>query len=572
PVSSGAFQPSTDGSDFYFAVFTKDLLGLSYATFFGGGLSEEHVDGGTSSFDKTGVIYQAICESCGGHQDMPSTPGVWSAQNGSGNCNNALVKYKMDLKQTVAQLNINPFVTKGCAPFGIHFLNNSVYAVHYKWDFGDGNTSTQATPSHTYTTPGNYTVTLIATDSSTCNQTDTTYISIIVKAHSGFSMSAPVTICKGDTASLRVTAPDATSFNWSPASSLSNPNSFNPKAWPMVSTIYSVTIVDTACNSSDVGTVTVTVNENNTKILTDSLHMCIDDTVKLKANGTYSNYSWSSGQNTPKINVLQAGLYTLSTIDSHGCKGFDSVRVGGYTHVPMQSYSVSICAGQSIPLATTQGTYAYHWNPPAGLSDPTAYNPIANPNASTVYTVSLSNGPCISRANYSVEVFQLPPLAINTPSALIIAGESVEISATSPDSCYWYPNNYLSCSLCDTTIASPEENMIYYCSVMDLHGCVNTSSVAINILPTFYVPNTFTPNDDGKNDVFRPVFTGYVQLSVGIFDRWGEEIYHYNTLDGGWNGMSRGSRCQVGVYVYKIIAVDYMDNTIERIGTITLLK
>ena len=93
PVTPNAFMQTTDGSDFYFLVLDKDAIALQYATFFGGSLSLEHVDGGTSRFDKSGIIYQAICESCGGNDDMPSTPTAYSTVNGSSNCNNAIVKF-----------------------------------------------------------------------------------------------------------------------------------------------------------------------------------------------------------------------------------------------------------------------------------------------------------------------------------------------------------------------------------------------------------------------------------------------------------------------------------------------
>jgi gliding motility-associated-like protein len=113
-----AFQPNTDGSDFYLMVLGKNLATLTYATFLGGTFSSDHVDGGTSRFDKKGIIYQSICAGCGGYSDLPTTDGAYSKINkgkrpnsGSGGCNNALVKFNADpsdnppiIKDTFIQL------------------------------------------------------------------------------------------------------------------------------------------------------------------------------------------------------------------------------------------------------------------------------------------------------------------------------------------------------------------------------------------------------------------------------------------------------------------------------------
>lgn len=97
PVTSDAFQATTDGKDFYLCVFDKDMGGLFYATFIGGNVSQDHVDGGTSRFDKRGIVYHAVCGGCGGMSDFPTTPGVWSNNNLSSNCNNAAFKIDFGL-------------------------------------------------------------------------------------------------------------------------------------------------------------------------------------------------------------------------------------------------------------------------------------------------------------------------------------------------------------------------------------------------------------------------------------------------------------------------------------------
>src|SRR4029079_7456145 len=101
PVTPDAFQSTTDGTDFYIAVFKKNMTELKYATYFGGNTlpdqAPEHIDGGTSRFDKNGVIYQAICGGCGGFSSVPTTLGAYSQTNNSSICNEVGVKLEINL-------------------------------------------------------------------------------------------------------------------------------------------------------------------------------------------------------------------------------------------------------------------------------------------------------------------------------------------------------------------------------------------------------------------------------------------------------------------------------------------
>jgi len=97
PTTPNAFQQSTDGSDFYVAVFQRGIDSLLYATYLGGNRSTEHVDGGTSRFKEEGVVYQSVCGGCGGNSDFPVTDNAWSQSNKSDNCNNAFFKMNLDV-------------------------------------------------------------------------------------------------------------------------------------------------------------------------------------------------------------------------------------------------------------------------------------------------------------------------------------------------------------------------------------------------------------------------------------------------------------------------------------------
>lgn len=184
-ITSDAVQKTTDNNDFYIMVLDQDAKGLLYATYFGGYDTDDHVDGGTSRFDKRGVIYQSVCSSCPngsepGHNDFPVTPKAAFVANVSPRCSNASFKIDLQIKEAViAQFAANP--RQGCRPLTVDFTNLSTPGRKYYWDFGDGSSdSVFSPPIHTYDKPGIYKVILTAVDSLSCNISDRYSLDLVV--------------------------------------------------------------------------------------------------------------------------------------------------------------------------------------------------------------------------------------------------------------------------------------------------------------------------------------------------------------------------------------------------------
>jgi len=189
-ITGDAEQKETDGNDFYIIVLDKDAQSLLYATYFGGDSTDDHVDGGTSRFDKRGVIYQSVCSSCPngsepGRQDFPVTAGAAFTQNFSPRCSNASFKIDLQIKTAVdAYFRPNPII--GCAPLDVTFENKSRNQGRFFWDFGDGTKdSVNFSPNHQYKEPGTYEVTLVIIDSNTCNISDSYTRTIKVHGQTG---------------------------------------------------------------------------------------------------------------------------------------------------------------------------------------------------------------------------------------------------------------------------------------------------------------------------------------------------------------------------------------------------
>jgi PKD repeat protein len=254
PVTQDAFQKTTSGSDFYFIVLSNDASKLLYSTFLGGTQSRTHVDGGTSRFDKSGIVYHAVCSGCGylnaagrATSDFPTTPGVWSRTNNSLNCNNAAFKFDLSLLKARIQTNSvalnQPGLNKVCIPDKIVFQNKSIGGTTYQWQFGDGNSLVKTDTAriiYQYLKPGVYKVKLRVIDLGTCQGMDSTATTVYVYQATGFA-GEDQTMCFG--AGTRLIAGGGIKYSWSTAdgviSSLATP-AVNPEE----DTPYYVTITD----------------------------------------------------------------------------------------------------------------------------------------------------------------------------------------------------------------------------------------------------------------------------------------------------------------------------------------
>jgi|GEM_PF-140000 len=203
PVTQDAYQRQTDGADFYLICLSRDASQLVYASYFGEAgwnvnrRGADHVDGGTSRFDKNGIVYQAVCASCGKTDNFPTTPGVISNHNLSSNCNMAGVKFKFDLlSMQITSIRAEP--AAGCSPLTTKFTYTITQpAQTFFWDFGDGQTSTKELPVHTYEKAGEYLVIFKAFNPLNCNVVDSSTFTIMVSESQSTDLAR--NICNGDT-------------------------------------------------------------------------------------------------------------------------------------------------------------------------------------------------------------------------------------------------------------------------------------------------------------------------------------------------------------------------------------
>ena len=248
PITENAYQSQTDGTDFYLAVLLQDARQLLYGTFFGEYNGRgEHVDGGTSRFDKRGIVYQSVCGGCGGSSGFPTfPPDVWSPTNNSINCNNAAFKFDLASLQAKFETDTEDFtnrgIREGCYPLTLVFLNESIGGENFLWEFGEGTiTDQEDSITITYEDPGVYPVVLTATDINTCVRESKATGNITVYDYE-FGIMPDDSICYGEEITLR--ASGGVQYKWNPQNSLQDHDTSSPVATPDTTTVYSVDIVD----------------------------------------------------------------------------------------------------------------------------------------------------------------------------------------------------------------------------------------------------------------------------------------------------------------------------------------
>ncbi|MDH5474302.1 MAG: PKD domain-containing protein [Cyclobacteriaceae bacterium] len=331
PVSDDAWQPTTSGSDFYLMVLTSDASEFLYGTYLGGNLSKTHVDGGTSRFDKQGIVYHSVCAGCaannvtnGATSDFPTTEGAWSSTNNSGNCNNAA--FKFDLASLRARFRTNsiafdnPGLKTICIPDPIVFENVSIGGEIFEWDFGDGVTESRTDTTHVvheYTSPGTYVIRLKAIDQNTCIGIDEASVSVVV-FEGNFLVNDGTTLCSGD--EFKLEAYGGSKYYWyNKGVTFSSYEQF-PIVHPVDTTTYYVYIEDELKGCGHLDSVLVNViPEVKANFIIEQNYNCfeIPEINILNESKNASTYLWDFGDGTTSTEELpqhqyDSGVYNVN--------------------------------------------------------------------------------------------------------------------------------------------------------------------------------------------------------------------------------------------------------------------
>jgi gliding motility-associated-like protein len=545
PVSPNALKKITDNRDFYFIVLKKNASALLYGTFNGqndGPVSiSEHVDGGTSRYDRNGVIYQAICANCGNHSltPFPTSPNVWSPRNGTGGsgCNLAAIKIAFNFAGVSADPRsiINGrYDSSGCVPLQVLFTDTIHNAKLYVWHFGDGSPDTAVTGNqvwHTYTTVGTFRVRLIAIDSNSCNVADTGYLNIRVRTDRAIVDFDLTKLAPCDSLNYLFT-----NKSQSPPGKPFQPGDFT---WDFGDGIR-ITPPD------PMSTETHAYSAPGTYMI----RLVLNDT-------SYCNYP-DSLTDTLRVSPLVKARFTVDD----GCGPynayFNNISLGG------QQFFWDFGDGSSIStemypthLYTDTGSYTVHLL--------AIDNGTCNVKDSTTMVIHVHGGPTAAFTTTP------QPPEYNVPT--VFHNNSLDATHYT-----WYfgDNDTADKKTADTVVHQYQLTGTFNACLVAYNqfGCADTACQDVQSLinPLLDVPNAFTPGRFGENSIITVKGFGIVSMNWKIYNRYGQLVFQSNTPYQGWDGTFNGVPQPIGVYAYTLEATfDDGTKTTKR-GDITLIR
>lgn len=507
PTTSNAVFPNTpNGFDFYLIVLERDVESLLYGTYFGGPTSREHVDGGTSRFDKNGIVYQSVCAGCQNNDDFPTTPGAWSNENESTGCNNGTFKFDFEI---VPKAKFTPDYYEGCAPLTVTFNNASNGGDEFLWDFGNGDTtSTEFNPIRTFTDAGTYTVSLIIKDS-ICNTLDTAIQTITVNPEVALNITQnQITTC--DSAFLSATASNADTIIWSTNNQFSDTLNTNFEDSIYVSGTGSQDYYAMTTNGVCSDTVMITVNYQFPPIADMSLNNqqgCAPFTVDFSINSTnYDSFLWDFGNNdttsqstNPIKTYNTAGTYPVTLIVYDAvCDIYDTtntiITVAEPVSVSIPNNPITTC--DSVWLyANHSGADTFIWSSNSNFSDTLNTDLTTDSlellvNNSATYYLLATNGVCSDTASVQVNFIGID---VTLPNGAICSGQNdtIEVinNTNEPLTYSWEPQSeIISGENTATPIVNPPFTTVYYVELENSFGCSTTDSATVFV-------SGFNPDD-----------------------------------------------------------------------------
>ena len=277
--------------------------------------------------------------------------------------------------------------------------------------------------------------------------------------------------------------------------------------------------------------------------------------------------------------------YVVQGTNAFGCIGTDSIRVQVIRPgTVVTTAHDTLCIGGSVQLKAS-GTEYFTWSPTSGLSDPNIPNPVARPSVTTVYTVTgYDRKNCFrSIGTTRVMVYNYPSVFAGA-DASIRSGGSLQLKpVTSADvSTYqWTPSLGLSCTGCANPVASPKITTTYKLTASNPGKCSSSDEVKIIVLcetDNIFMPNTFSPNGDGINEIFYPRGSGVRSIrAMRIFNRWGEMVFQRqdispNDPSAGWDGRYKGRLLPPDVYVYFVDVICDNQGMVSKKGDVALIR
>ncbi len=466
----------------------------------------------------------------------------------------------------------------------------------YEWHFGDNQISTAQNPAHTYASPGTYHIKLVTSSVHGC--TDTAYLSqaVIIYQTPTVDFTGQYQTCMQQSLHFtsQVTSQDVvTNYAWMVNGSAAGNG----------------TTLDYLFNTAGNYTVSLTISTQNGCVVTQSkwvtIHplpipaaapnttICTGTSVQLFAQDG-NNFEWSPLthlQNhltaTPIASPIATTKYYVKVTNQFGCIQYDSVLIQVDERVRLQhSADKTTCRGTSVQLTASGNSNQFLWSPATGLNTTVGSMVVANPVNSTTYmVVGISSNTCPNdTGRITVTVGEIPTINLG-PDITVPAGTEVTIPSVTSGGVInftWNPVTGLSCTGCAQPKFMANENITYKATVRTQYGCEASDELRVIVLcnkGAVYIPNAFTPNNDGKNDVFFVSGYGIARVKhFSVFDRWGKQVFRKDNFAAGdrslgWNGKVNNMDVTTTTSFVYVVEVECTEGTpVVLKGSVILIR
>ncbi len=383
-----------------------------------------------------------------------------------------------------------------------------------------------------------------------------------------------ISACPNEDSELNPGANPTYVYSWNPIVGLSDPNIANPIVNIGVSMTYTVSIIDPSTNCMASHQVFAFVPEEIT-IQTSGDEIGCETEIDINAitntgeilewysDETLTNFI-GSGENI-EVTPGQSSTYYVVATDTYGCSSTSMVTVGSSAVNVEVPSSVDICANDTVSLFANNlnpdDLLTYEWSPEgiivsgANTNNPTFYLEEDN----VMMLISENQFGCKDTLLIPIDVIEnnLNVMATADPDS-IYPGETSQLNATANNATeyLWTYGELLDNDQIDNPVAMPLETTTFTVFVEDEIGCKDTANVTVYLKsffceePYIFVPNAFTPDGDGRNDVFYVRGNAIDELLLVVYNRWGEKVFETNDLNSGWDGTYKGKELSPDVFGY----------------------
>lgn len=494
-------------------------------------------------------------------------------ENNAG-CKDSLLQTFSTAPSPIAQILVDTLLCLGDT-----LQLNAFGGQSYAWTTGLGlSDSSISNPFALPTQPSTYTVVVL--DRNNCS--DTASISVHINTTS-FTPLPDQTICLGDSALLSL--PNGINPLWS-GDSLSCLACLQTVAYPSDSSRYQVAYYDpNNCLIRDSLQVQVLDLSQLTALGSDTI--CLGDTLQLAVSGNNNapiqwlpNYALSNHTSPNPLAYPSVDTQYIVQIRQGACLSNDSINIYLRPSTEINTTDIAYCIGDSAQLIATGNSNNYHWSPSLSLSDSSIQNPIVTASNDQIYQV-VGTGICNTDTAYTnVQVQPYPSIQIDSSMTAILGSTiTLHVSSNSTPNFDWSPSIDLSCTNCPNPSWVVRQNQTFYVTATNNFGCPTLDSIHVRFISDctsdlVFVPNAFTPDSDGYNDVLYAQ-SGLVEEieNFQIYNRWGTLLFETDNLLEGWDGSFKGKTLAPDVFGYFLIF--RCPNTGEKMlkkGNVTILR